>query len=109
MPSTLLLNDNFDTEPRFHRGGRMRSWLLTAAFTASLLLSVLPAQGFAQSTNATLGGTVSDTSKALIPGVMVKATNTGTGIVSSAITNETGTYNFPSLQTGNYKVSAELT
>ena len=40
---------------------------------------------------------------------MVTATNTGTGIVSTAISNETGAYNFPSLQTGNYKVSAELT
>src|SRR5207247_3713886 len=36
------------------------------------------------------------------------ATNTQTGIVSSAITNETGTYQFASLQTGTYKVSSEL-
>src|SRR5205085_933325 len=38
----------------------------------------------------------------------VTATNTGTGIMSSMITNETGAYNFPSLQTGVYKVTAEL-
>src|SRR5262247_554173 len=64
--------------------------------------------GFAQTTNATLGGTVSDASKALIPGVNITATNTQTGIVSTTITNETGAYNFPSLQTGSYKVTAEL-
>src|SRR5438876_1303832 len=75
---------------------------------ALLLLSVFFANSFAQTTNATLGGTVSDVSRALIPGVTVTATNIGTGIVSSAITNETGAYNFPSLQTGTYKVSAEL-
>src|SRR5499426_2454775 len=64
--------------------------------------------GFAQTTNATLGGTVSDASRALIPGVTVTATNTQTGIVSNTITNETGAYNFPSLQSGQYKVTAEL-
>src|SRR5205085_6706889 len=74
----------------------------------ALLLLVVFTNTFAQTTNATLGGTVSDSSKALIPGVTVTATNTGTGIMSSMITNETGAYNFPSLQTGTYKVTAEL-
>jgi hypothetical protein len=78
---------------------------LTAAL---LLLPVFFANTFAQTTNATLGGTVSDASRALIPGVSVTATNTQTGIVSTSITNETGSYNFPSLQPGTYKVSAEL-
>src|SRR5436190_23220391 len=78
-------------------------------YSAVLLLCfVFFANAFAQTTNATLGGTVSDASKALIPGVMVTATNTQTGIVSTTITNETGAYNFPSLQTGVYKVTAEL-
>src|SRR5215831_2171172 len=62
----------------------------------------------AQTSNATLGGTVSDASGALIPGVMVTATNTATGIVTSVLSNESGTYQFASLQTGTYKVSAEL-
>jgi len=82
---------------------------LTAVLIASLFLTVSTLQTVAQTTNATLGGTVSDETKALIPGVTVTATNTGTGIVSNAISNESGAYNFPSLQTGNYKVSAELT
>src|SRR5207237_10053646 len=73
-----------------------------------LLLCVFFTNGFTQTTNATLGGTVSDASRALIPGVTVTATNTGTGIVSTMVTNETGAYNFPSLQTGTYKVTAEL-
>src|SRR5262249_52214866 len=80
-----------------------RYWL-----AGTLLLSVLLGNSFAQTTNATLGGTASDVSKALIPGVNITATNTQTGIVSTTITNETGAYNFPSLQTGNYKVTAEL-
>src|SRR5438477_880087 len=63
---------------------------------------------FAQTTNATLGGTVSDPTRALIPGVTVTATNTQTGIVTMGVTNETGAYQFASLQTGIYKVTAEL-
>src|SRR5207302_11367472 len=58
--------------------------------------------------NATLGGTVSDASRALIPGVTVTASSTQTGIVTTVLTNETGAYQFPSLQTGVYKVTAEL-
>src|SRR2546425_7786858 len=79
--------------------------LLGAGFLASFVLFT---NAFAQTTNATLGGTVSDATRALIPGVTVTATNTQTGIVSTAVTNETGAYNFPSLQTGIYKVTAEL-
>ncbi|HEY2380569.1 MAG TPA: TonB-dependent receptor, partial [Terriglobia bacterium] len=75
---------------------------------ATMLLAGFCFNTFAQTTNATLGGTVSDASHALIPGVTVTATNTQTGIVSTTVTNETGTYNFPSLQTGTYKVSSEL-
>jgi len=58
--------------------------------------------------NASLSGTVSDVSGALIPGVEVTATNTGTGVVGTVITNESGTYRFPSLQPGSYEVKASL-
>jgi hypothetical protein len=75
---------------------------------ALLLVCAFFTNTFAQSTNATLGGTVSDASRALIPGVTVTATNTQTGIVTTVVTNETGAYQFASLQTGIYKVTAEL-
>src|SRR5881227_3922805 len=65
--------------------------------------------GFAQvGINATLSGTVSDVSGALIPGVEVTATNSGTGVAATALTNESGTYRFPSLQPGPYEVKASL-
>src|SRR5262245_1052664 len=71
-----------------------------------LLLSV---NGLAQGTvNATVGGTVADASGAMIPGVTVSVANIGTGIVNSTVTNESGAYNFASLQPGTYKLSAEL-
>ncbi len=80
-------------------------------FLTVVLIAILylcPVLSFSQSSNATVGGTVSDASGALIPGVSVTATNTGTGIVTSVITNDAGAYQFASLQTGTYKVTAEL-
>jgi hypothetical protein len=69
-----------------------------------LLLSSLTA--FAQ--NSGVSGTVADPSGALVPGVTVTATNIQTGIANTTISNESGAYNFPSLQSGAYKMSASL-
>ena len=51
---------------------------------------------------------MADSSRALIPGVTITATNTGTGVVTTVLSNEAGAYQFPNLQTGTYKVSADL-
>ena len=77
-------------------------------FVTTTLLLCLPLFAFSQTSNAALGGTVADASGAFIPGVSVTALNTGTGIVTATVSNEAGTYQFPSLQPGTYKVSAEL-
>jgi hypothetical protein len=74
---------------------------------AALFLS-LTGTAFAQ-LNASVGGRVSDASGALIPGVEVTAKNINTGIVTIRISNESGTYEFQSLQPGLYLVSASLT
>jgi len=73
----------------------------------SMWILLLP-HVYGQTSNATVGGTVSDATGALIPGVTVTATNTATGIVTTVITNERGAYQFASLQTGSYKLTAEL-
>src|SRR5688572_12153062 len=76
--------------------------------SAGLLCLSVSTQVFGQSSNAALSGSVSDAAGALIPGVTVTATNTETGVVSTVVSNETGTYNIPSLLPGVYTVSAEL-
>src|SRR5262245_25931507 len=63
---------------------------------------------FAQGGNASVGGFVQDSTQAFIPGVTVTATNTGTNIATTAITNESGTYNITSLLPGTYRLTAEL-
>src|SRR6185503_9242220 len=62
----------------------------------------------AQTNYATLGGTVGDSSGALIPGVTITARNIDTGIITTVLSNETGAYQFAALQPGKYRVSAEL-
>src|SRR5438128_667175 len=63
---------------------------------------------YAQSTNATLSGTVLDPAGARIPNVQVTAQNTQTGIVLTSLTNDAGVYVFPSVQPGTYRLTAEL-
>ncbi len=85
----------------------MRGIFITSVLLVSLLLATA---GFAQEgINATLSGTVSDPTGALIPGVELTAKNTATGVTSTTITNESGTYRFPSLQPGSYEAIATLT
>src|SRR5262245_20318033 len=78
------------------------------AVTAILLCLLSPVKLCAQSSNASVGGFVQDASHAFMPGATVTATNTQTGVLTTVLSNETGTYNFPSILPGNYRLSAEL-
>jgi len=73
------------------------------------LCLVLSAVALSQGGGAQLGGVVSDSTKALIPGVTITVTNTETNVSNTTLTNDAGAYNFPSLQAGqSYKVTASL-
>jgi hypothetical protein len=73
-----------------------------------LLCSVLflAAAVFAGVTGS-ISGTVTDTTGAVISGVTVVATNTETGVKSTAETNAQGFYSFPNLPIGHYNVQVE--
>jgi len=73
-----------------------------------VLFCVSGMQAFGQVSNATVSGTIEDPSRAVLPGVTITATNTATGVSTTAVSNEAGTYNLPSLLPGPYKVSADL-
>jgi hypothetical protein len=53
---------------------------------------------------ASISGTVTDPTGAVIPGAAVTAHNTETGIVSATQTNAQGFYSFPALPAGKYEV-----
>ncbi len=62
--------------------------------------------GFAQT--ATVNGVVADSSQAVIAGASVTITNLDTGLRREAHTNETGSYTFPLLPVGRYRVEAAV-
>src|SRR5262245_34756865 len=86
----------------------MKIWSSSLLVLALCLVFISASQSFAQTGNAQLGGIVEDPTKALIPGVTVTATNVDTNVSQTQLTNESGAYNFPVLQPGTYRVSAEL-
>lgn len=49
-------------------------------------------------------GTVTDRSQAVVPGVKVTITNIATGVSKTVMTDESGLYDVPYLQTGSYNV-----
>src|SRR5438128_5380548 len=83
----------------------MRKSIVAAAV---LLCAVTCTQAFGQISNATVSGTIEDATHAVLPGVTITATNTATGVTTTAVSNEAGTYNLPTLLPGPYKVAAEL-
>jgi hypothetical protein len=82
----------------------MKRHIVLAALLATL---VLTSQAYSQSSFASLSGTISDSTGANVPDVTVTATNVGTGIKNTALSNNAGVYSFPSLLPGTYKVSSE--
>jgi len=72
-----------------------RLWLL--GFLAVVLAAP---QLFAQTTTASVNGTVTDAGGAIVPNASVTITNTSTGITTTATTNGKGFYNFPQLASG---------
>jgi hypothetical protein len=63
--------------------------------------------GWSQAVNATLLGTVTDASGAVVPNAKVTITEVNTGISRSGQTNESGNYTFPNLPPGQYSVAVE--
>ena len=74
----------------------------------TLALALLPGAALAQTDTASIVGTVKDGTGAVLPGVTVTATQKGTNVVNTAVTNSAGQYVFPNLRIGTYDVAAEL-
>jgi len=82
--------------------------MFARSIAAAILVCLVFTTNSDAQVNSSIGGTVEDSTGALIPGVRITATNTGTGITNTTISNESGAYNFPVLLPGPYKVAAEL-
>jgi hypothetical protein len=82
---------------------------LVLVVTSAVLLALShAAPAYAQVPTGQISGRVTDTSGAVLPGVDVTVTQTSTGQVRSAVTNESGQYVLPSLPLGPYRLEAAL-
>ncbi|MGH9160057.1 MAG: TonB-dependent receptor [Vicinamibacteraceae bacterium] len=79
-----------------------------AALTAVCGLLALPCDAAAQRQLASVQGTVTDQSGAVLPGVTMTVTNQETGEVRATTSNEVGIYRILSLDPGRYDLVAEL-
>ena len=79
----------------------MRLWSRIALAAAVCALAVLPVA--AQEITATLTGTVTDETGAVLPGVTVTVKNTGTGFAKDVVTTSEGVYTASLLPTGRYE------
>src|SRR5260370_7728620 len=80
------------------------SWKFTnglLGFVVLLLVSV--GTCFAQST-ATLAGTVTDPTGAVVPGASVKVRSLSTNVLRESVSDSAGAYVVPSLQPGDYEI-----
>ena len=73
---------------------------------AMLLLAGTPA--FAQFERSAISGTIRDSQGGVMPGVTVTATNIGSGVAETAVSDDSGFYTFSTLLPGQYNISAEL-
>src|SRR6185503_15006464 len=88
---------------RANMRGQQRTFV---AVIALVLLTAIPA--LSQVARGTIVGSVSDASGAVIPGVTVTITHTGTNQSRQTVTNEQGNYETSLLSIGQYRVTAEL-
>ena len=82
--------------------------LLRRSLSAILIVLAAAAPLRAQSTGATLQGTIADEQGAVLPGVSVTIANTETGAVRELATDERGWFRSPALPPGRYELRAAL-
>src|SRR3954469_16229265 len=84
---------------------RSRQLALAALCVAALFMAV-PA--WAQRTTASIRGTITDQSKAVVPGATVTVTGQDTGLTRTATTDRDGAYTFAELPVGRYRIQVQL-
>jgi len=70
------------------------------------IFASLPA--VAQERFGSIGGTITDTTKAAVPGATITVTNKQNGAVRTAVSEREGTFRVPDLPPGRYTVTIEL-
>jgi len=90
-----------------HATGLVKLWRLSIAMLLGAILLGFSAPVIGQAINATLLGTVTDASGAVVAGAKITVTEMKTGVVHSVTTNDSGNYQLSDLAPGQYEVAAE--
>jgi len=81
---------------------RLLAVVTLVSVNLTMVLTATPAA--AQANRASITGTVTDTSGAIVPGVDVTATNLETNVPSKTVSNQDGIYVIPNLFPGTYSI-----
>ena len=79
----------------------------SSRFLVFPLLAMFGSAAFSQSATQSIQGLVTDSSGSFVAGASITATNQGTNVALTVVTNETGNYTFPLLPVGDYTVRCE--
>jgi len=85
---------------------KTNSWMVVLLIVVITVLAGPCA--WAQTNRATITGTVTDSSGAMLVGVEVTATNKDTGVASKTVSNQDGIYVIPDLFPGMYALSRKM-
>ena len=78
---------------------------LAVAAIAALFFTTIPS--FAQQTTGSILGTLTDQSGAVIVNTTVTLTDIGTSVARTAITNQSGLYQFVAIPPSNYQITVQ--
>jgi hypothetical protein len=100
FPATVLKS----AKRRNATSSRRKQWAPMAWLVLALVLPFLATAGWSQD-NATITGTITDSSGALVPNATVNVSNPATGQMRSAVSNDAGAYRFANVGVGTYTLT----
>ena len=101
--------NRFFTRTAVHDGWMARPCRFAGLAACVVASSLLPLHLGAQGTTATLGGTVTDTTGAVIPHATINLKNEQTGDLRDSTTNGSGIFSFSGVPTGDYDIVISAT
>src|ERR1035437_8465350 len=107
MEATMM---HFTVERQTDRAstaGRSGSGMAVAGLIALVIFSLLliPTGAFAQEFRATISGSITDATGAVVPGASITVTETQSGTINRTTSDNAGQYVVPFLPPGNYAIS----
>src|SRR4030095_2414329 len=92
----------------FSEGKSFRSMQTLLLLSCSLVAILLFAVGTLAAVGGSITGTIKDSTRGVIPGAMIKVTNTAVRTEFKTMTDARGYFSFPNLAVGTYDLLIDL-